>query len=97
MEIVAIGTSQFVIGFSLAGVRTHVAQRKDVLEAIERHKEAGIIILDEELVAQLHPAELEELQTSASPVVLILGKDSAEHERRLRNTIKTTLGVDLFT
>jgi vacuolar-type H+-ATPase subunit F/Vma7 len=96
MELVAIGTSQFLLGFALTGVEAVLANRANVLEKVAQHRNAGIIILDEQLLEGLAPLEIESLQTSISPVILTVAQDSTEHNRRLRHTIKTTLGVDLF-
>ena len=97
LELVAVGSSQFLLGFALAGVETVLANTDTVMDRVQEHKNAGIIILDESLLHGLAPHDVEALQTSVTPVIVPLAADSAEHTKRLRQTIKTTLGVDLFT
>lgn len=97
MELIVIGTTEFLPGFALAGVRkTVLASPKDVMTRIKEHSSAGVIILDETLTQGLSPFEIESLETSIQPVIITLAKDSREQETRLRRTIIGTLGVDLL-
>lgn len=96
MELVVIGTTGFLPGFALAGVRkTVLCGADDVMRNIEQHQES-IIILDERLAAALPPQQRETLETSVRPVVITLAKDGAAQEARLRRAIMNTLGVDLL-
>ena len=97
MELVVIGTTEFLPGFALAGVREIVlATPKTVMDTIKQHTNAGLIILDEELMHELSSAEREKLETSVQPVIITLAKDSRQQDERLRRTVMNTLGVDLL-
>lgn len=96
MELVAIGTTAFLPGFALSGVQhTVLASKADVMEKVKEQAEAGIIMLEEELITDITPAQRQELETSTKPVIIFLGKSNAQEER-LRRSIINTLGVDLL-
>lgn len=97
MELVVIGTTEFLPGFALAGVRnTVLASSTEVMSRIKEHSDAGLIIIDERLLNELSAAQREELETSIKPVIITLAKDSQQQEARLRRTVMNTLGVDLL-
>jgi len=96
-DIVVVGSSEFITGFRLAGVRRTIAVDRsnieEVLLTLLKERKAGIIVLHDEDVRQL-PKELrEKLWSSVEPVVVSIG---SEPERDLREKIKRTLGVDLY-
>ena len=96
-QIVVIGTTGFLPGFALAGVRnTVLASTETVEQQLETHKEAGIIILEEELASHLSTARREQLEISIKPVIIMLAKDPSGQTQRLRRAIINTLGVDLL-
>jgi vacuolar-type H+-ATPase subunit F/Vma7 len=96
MELVVIGTTGFLPGFALAGVRkTVLADASEVMRSVEKHHDS-IIILDERLASALPQQQREMLETSTRPVVITLAKDGAAQEARLRRAIMNTLGVDLL-
>jgi V/A-type H+-transporting ATPase subunit F len=97
MEIIVIGTTEFLPGFALAGIRnTVLASRETVQEQLKQHADAGIVILEEELAAELPQAKREELETSIKPVIIMLAKDPSSQTLRLKRAIINTLGVDLL-
>jgi len=96
-EIIVIGTTGFLPGFALAGVRnTVLASAETVEKQLDAHKEAGIIILEEELTSKLSTARREQLEISVKPVIIMLAKDPSGQTMRLRRAIMNTLGVDLL-
>jgi len=96
MEVVAVGTSKFLLGFALSGVKTVLANGENVIEHIGALENAGIIILESSLLDALTHVERERLETSVTPVIITLSEDGAEETTRLKHMIKNTLGVDLF-
>jgi vacuolar-type H+-ATPase subunit F/Vma7 len=95
MDIIVIGTTAFLPGFALAGVRhTFLGTPENVQQLIGEHKEA-IIILDEELTKGLPRATMQEFETSITPVIITLTKDATRQQQRLKQAITGTLGVDI--
>jgi V/A-type H+/Na+-transporting ATPase subunit F len=96
MTLVAIGTTEFLPGFALAGVRkTILADSQTVLARIEENRNAALIIVDEKLLAALSPVAREQLELSITPIIIVLGQDDASTQR-LRQNIRETIGADLF-
>jgi|GEM_PF-4028396 len=96
-ELVVIGTTVFLPGFALAGVKhTVLARRSDVLEKIAAHKDAAIIVLDETLLCDITPQERDALDLSIAPIIIALSIDNTRQTERLRRNIMSTLGVDLM-
>ena len=96
-DLVVIGSTEFLPGFALAGVHKSVlANDQNVLEKINEHKDAGIIILEEKLTQGMSFVQRETLETSLKPVIITLSKDGTRQQERLRRNIMNTLGVDLL-
>lgn len=95
--VVVLGTTDFVMGFALAGVRTSLVTRKnELLNAINSNVDAGIVIVDEDIAEDLPQKKRDELETSISPIIIFLGRDESKITGRLKKNIKSTLGVDLL-
>jgi vacuolar-type H+-ATPase subunit F/Vma7 len=93
LSIAIIGSSDFVLGFGLAGAHTNVVATKEtLLSEVERQRSAAIIVVEGTLFDTLPPAAQENLSSSIAPVVLALHNDG--DERRMRSLVVTTLGID---
>lgn len=93
--ICAIGSSQFLLGFQLAGVREAVlASAEDVLERVAASA-AAVLIVEEDLLESVPSSERERLETSLRPLIVILGRSGTRELDRLDRLIKSTLGVSL--
>ena len=98
MDIAVYGTSPFILGFQLAGVRRTVEigsePYKDLL-AIMQDPEVGIIITDEEAMGRLKEHERYRIERSVKPTVIMLSATSSGQEN-LRKMIMKAIGVDLL-
>ncbi|MDD1671142.1 MAG: V-type ATP synthase subunit F [Methanomicrobiales archaeon] len=88
MEIAVVGSSDFILGFLLAGIRkTYPAENEEQL----KHHITRVLSDDMERI----PRRLREtLEKSTSPTVIAIG-DEAGGEA-LRERIKRAMGVDLW-
>lgn len=91
MNVLALGTSEFILGFKLAGMEVELANKTNIKEKILQHKEAAVVIVDQSIVESP-----EELETSIEPVVLLLAPHGEEQLERLKRTVKNTLGVSVL-
>ena len=99
MEIAVIGSSEFIVGFRLAGVRKIYAAEDD--EKLRRHinsvledGEVGILVMDSRDMGRI-PARLRTtLENSIRPTVIAIG--SEEGGMSMRERIKRSVGVDLW-
>lgn len=97
MKIIAIGQSEFVLGFRLAGIttlETHDA-RAD-FETYMAEPEIGIIITDDVTMDTLPPDFREKIEAAVKPVIVVLSRDATSNET-LRKKIKKSIGVDLWS
>ena len=99
MEIAVIGSSEFIVGFRLAGVRKIYAAEDD--EKLRRHinsvledGEVGILVMDNRDMGRI-PARLRAtLENSIRPTVIAIGGE--EGGMSMRERIKRSVGVDLW-
>ena len=99
MEIAVIGTSEFVVGFRLAGIRkTIVAEEDEKLKAAIQKAledpEVGILVLSAADFARVPVRLRTTLENSIRPTVVAIGE--GEGGLSLREKIKRSVGVDLW-
>ncbi len=99
VEIVAIGTSEFVLGFQLAGIRKAiVVNNKDAQEQFKKlliDPNVGIILTDDGTIAAVGEQLQQDIQKLAKPVVVTLSIADTAHDA-LRKMIQKSIGVDLW-
>lgn len=96
-EIAVVGSSKFVEGFRLVGVRKVYEASPDEMERkieeVLKDKSVGILVLRNDDMMRL-PKQLRILLSeSIDPVVISIGK---EEEVDLRDRIRRAVGVDLW-
>ncbi|MDP6325070.1 MAG: V-type ATP synthase subunit F [Candidatus Thalassarchaeaceae archaeon] len=98
MEIAVVGTSEFTLGFQLAGVqRLHNPSGDEELAKTMREllnqKDVGIVVIDSTDITRLSDRLRSQIADSITPTVLGIG---TEEDNTLRESIKSALGVDLW-
>ena len=98
MEIAIVGTTEFTLGFQLAGImRLHNPhgdeEMRDTLSSLLDEKEVGIIVVDSADLTRMPDKLSQRMSDSISPTVLGIG---TEEDNTLRESIKSALGVDLW-
>ena len=98
MEIAVVGTTEFTLGFQLAGVtRLHhpadLEETAKVLRSLLNQIEVGIIVIDSADLTQMPERLRQQVSDSITPTVLGIG---TEEDNTLRESIKSALGVDLW-
>jgi len=98
MEIAVVGTSDFVIGFRLAGIRkTYDATSMDIeakIQTVLNDKNVGILIIHDDDMKTLSPHMQQVLDDSVEPTVIAIGGKG--ESTNLRDKIKQAVGVDLW-
>ena len=94
-----LGSTDFVTGFLLAGVRKTIITTRDDLETKVREAlnepGIGILIIDDNDMQSLSPHLRGILEDSIEPTVITVGGTS-EESASLREQIKRSVGVDLW-
>ena len=98
MEIAVVGTSDFVIGFRLAGIRKiYDATSQDIeakIQSVLNDKNVGILIIHDDDMKTLSPHMQQVLDDSVEPTVIAIGGKG--ESTNLRDKIKQAVGVDLW-
>jgi V/A-type H+-transporting ATPase subunit F len=99
MEIAVVGSSEFVLGFRLAGVRkTYVADSDEKLvEQVTRildDETIGILVLQSQEMNRIPRRLQATLEDSVRPTVIAVGGE--EGGLSMRERIKRSVGVDLW-
>lgn len=97
MKIIALGQSEFILGFRFAGIPA--LETQDALadfESAMAEPEIGIIITDEVTMSTLPLDFREKVEASVKPVTVVLSRDATSNET-LRKKIKKSIGVDLWS
>ncbi len=98
MEIAIVGSSDFVIGFRLAGIRkTYDVTSSDIeakIQNVLNDKNVGILIIHNDDMKMLSPHMQKTLDDSVEPTVIAIGGKG--ESTNLRDKIKQAVGVDLW-
>ena len=98
MEIAVVGSSDFVIGFRLAGIRkTYDATPSDIeakIQSVLNDKTVGILVIHNDELKKLTSHMQKTLEDSVEPTVIAIGGkgESTNH----REKIKQSVGVDIW-
>ncbi len=95
-KIIAVGSSEFIVGFRLAGIQTlEIKDSKEGFEQLLSNPDIGVIITSEETMEQLPAPFREIVEGRVKPVTVVVSEDSGSNEP-LRKKIKKAIGVDLW-
>ena len=96
MQIAAVGSEAFILGFRLAGVNNVFPAGHENIESAIRGamsgERFGILIVHEEEVKHVSEGMKELMLRSIKPVIIKIGGE----EEELRNKVKAAIGVDLY-
>ena len=96
-KLAAIGGSEFVVGFQLAGIRKTVETDSNIIVQIKNlkeDKEIGVVIIDQKTLEKLDVNDREDIEASIDPVFIPLSTEVSQHS--LKKLIKKSIGVDLL-
>lgn len=96
MEVVVVGSQDFIIGFRLAGIRKVYETTSETFEGKVREilegQDIGILVVNMTDVERLSAALRTELDESTTPVVIPVGTDEGD----MRDKVRRAIGVDLY-
>jgi len=91
------GSSKFVLGFQLAGIRKTYNLESDAYRNIKKIMEdenTGIIIVEEDLMKKMDERDRNEIEESVKPVIIVISEESSSEG--LRKMIRKSIGIDLW-
>jgi len=96
MEIAAVGSEDFVLGFRLVGIGNIYEANPEILEETIRNvmanKKIGIIVIHAGEIKHLPQGLRARMLESINPVFITIGGEEDE----LREKVKRAIGVDLY-
>ena len=94
-EIGVIGRPQFTTGFELVGVRkVFETENSADLEKAMADADIGVLIVEDSLLAGMHPEDRRKVEDSVSPVIVSLSKEASSQS--MRQNIIRAIGADLL-
>jgi len=97
MKLAVLGSSEFIVGFQLAGITKIIEGGKNPIEditSLKKDKEFGIVVVEEELMNKLDTHDRISVEDSVDPVFISISKEATQEA--LRRLIKRSIGVDLW-
>ena len=97
VNVVVLGSNEFVVGFKLAGIRETIEVSREPLKDIEelrKRDDIGIVVIDEKIMEALEQHQREEIEDSVDPVFIPVS--TKVEQDSLRRLIKKSIGVDLW-
>ncbi len=97
VKIAAVGGSEFIVGFQLAGIRDSIEitdNSFNELNNLKSRKDIGIIIVDEKAMEKLEMYQRSEIEASVDPVFIPVSAKAEQDS--LKRLIKKSIGVDLW-
>lgn len=97
VKIAAVGGSEFIVGFQLAGIRESIEITDNPfnkLNNLKSRKDIGIIIVDEKAMEKLEMYQRSEIEASVDPVFIPVSAKAEQDS--LKRLIKKSIGVDLW-
>src|SRR3989338_11083078 len=97
VNVVVLGSNEFVVGFRLAGIRETIEVSSEPLKDIEelrKRDDIGIVVIDEKIMEALEQHQREEIENSVDPVFIPVS--TKVEQDSLRRLIKKSIGVDLW-
>jgi len=97
VNVVVLGSNEFVVGFKLAGIRETIEVSSEPLKDIEelrKRDDIGIVVIDEKIMEALEQHQREEIEDSVDPVFIPVS--TKVEQDSLRRLIKKSIGVDLW-
>lgn len=96
-KVAALGGSEFIVGFQLAGIRETIEAGENPLDEIEKirqNKDISIVIIDEKTLGRLQEHERLKIEDSINPVFIPLSTEVTQEG--LRRLIRRSIGIDLW-
>ena len=97
VKIAAVGGSEFIVGFQLAGIRDTIEIGNNPfneLKNLKNRRDIGIIVVDEKIMESLESYQRMEIEASVEPVFIPVS--TKVEQDSLKRLIKKSIGVDLW-
>ena len=97
VNIVVLGSNEFIVGFQLAGIKETIEASSEPIKDIEelkKRKEVGIVVVDEKIMESMDADQRQEIEDSVDPVFIPVS--TKVEQDSLKRLIKKSIGIELW-
>ncbi len=92
MDLVAVGSPEFTLGFELVGLKTFNYSKAGELRSIPKEK-VGVVIVDESIVSAFGEDDLKFFEDSINPLFVMLSTSGRRED--MARLIRRSIGIEL--
>ena len=89
MQVCAVGSDEFTLGFRLVGIKSYQPQELKTLTK----GQVGVIVTDEKTMNGLDETERKDYENSIRPIFVVLSETASQES--LNRLIKRSIGIEL--
>ncbi len=92
MDVVAVGTEEFTLGFELVGIRTLNYSKPEEIKTLAKDQ-IGIIIIEQKTMDSFEEYQRKEFEDSIKPLFVVLSTEASQEN--INKLIKRSIGIEL--
>jgi|TARA_Y100000310_G_scaffold69566_1_gene65100 vacuolar-type H+-ATPase subunit F/Vma7 len=97
VKTAVLGSTEFIVGFELAGIKDTIEVSDNPINDINKFKEKkehGVVVIEEKIMENLDKHERIDVEDSIDPVFIPVSTNVEQDS--LKRLIKKSIGVDLW-
>jgi len=97
VNMAVLGSTEFIVGFELAGIKDTIEVSDNPINDINKFKEKkehGVVVIEENIMENLDKHEKIDVEDSVDPVFIPVSTKAEQDS--LKRLIKKSIGVDLW-
>ncbi|MDP6600283.1 MAG: V-type ATP synthase subunit F [Candidatus Woesearchaeota archaeon] len=97
VKTAVLGSTEFIVGFELAGIKDTIEVSDNPIDDINKFKEKkehGVVVIEEKIMENLDKHERIDVEDSIDPVFIPVSTNVEQDS--LKRLIKKSIGVDLW-
>ena len=92
MDVIALGRSEFTLGFELVGLRTYNLTSVESIKNLMK-EDIGVIIIDEDTMNSFDEYNRKDFEDSVKPLFVVLSLNETQED--LNKLIRRSIGIQL--
>ncbi len=92
MEVAAVGSAEFTLGFELVGIRSYNYTKPEEIRGLAK-EQIGVIIIDDKTMSGMDEFSRKEFEDSLKPLFIVLSEK--ETQENIAKLIKKSIGIEL--
>ena len=92
MEVAAVGSPEFTLGFELVGIKTYNYTNPEEIKRLAK-EQTGVVIIDDKTMNSFDEFQRKEFEDSLMPLFIVLSEK--ETQESISKLIKKSIGIAL--